>query len=169
MRKLSQNIPQCTIPQGVVNDYLQNEPIAQKRTTEAIKSEKKTQNQASIPQSPVYPDEQKLCGLSNCKKQAKLRWTNLKCKKTYYCHPKHQDEHWKCHKKQCDQDACDDKDDFAIEFSGNTLTKEIMNMVEEFNIPGTDTDFRSLRKEIEDDELREIVITQPDDHNSLLI
>ena len=31
-------------------------------------------------------------------------------------------------------------------------------MVEEFNIPGTDTDFRSLLKEIEDDELREIVI-----------
>ena len=154
LRKLSQNIPQCTIPQGVVNDYLQNEPIAQKRTTESIKSEKKTQIQASIPQSPVHPDEQKPCGLSNCTKQAKLRCT--KCKKTYYCSPKHQAEHWKCHKKQCGQDARDDKHDF--EFSGNTLTKEIMNMVEEFNIPGTDTDFRSLLKEIEDDELREIVI-----------
>ena len=30
LRKLSQNIPQRTIPQDVVNDYLQNEPIAQK-------------------------------------------------------------------------------------------------------------------------------------------
>ena len=30
LRKLSQNIPQCTIPQDIVNDYLPNEPIAQK-------------------------------------------------------------------------------------------------------------------------------------------
>ena len=110
--------------------------------------------QPSIPQSPVYSDAQKLCGLSNYKKQVKLRCT--RCKKTYYCSPKHQAEHWKCHKKQCGQDACDDKHDF--EFSGNTLTKEIMNMVEEFNIPVTDADFRSLLKEIEDDESREIVI-----------
>ena len=33
-----------------------------------------------------------------------------------------------------------------------------MNMVGEFNIPITDADFRSLLKEIEDGELREIVI-----------
>ena len=33
-----------------------------------------------------------------------------------------------------------------------------MNMVEEFNVPVTDADFRSLLKEIEDDELRKIVI-----------
>ena len=77
-------------------------------------SKKKTQVQRSILQSPVHPDEQKLCRLSNCKKQAKLRCT--KCKKTYYCSPKHQAEHWKCHKKQCGQDARAD-----FEFSENTF------------------------------------------------
>ena len=115
---------------------------------------KKTQIQESIPQSPVSPDEQKLCGLSNCDKQAKLRCTW--CKKAYYYSPKHQAEHCKCHKKQCGQDAQDDKHD--SEFSVTTLTKEMMNMVEEFNISVTDADFRSLLKEIEDDELRKNVI-----------
>ena len=74
----------------------------------------------------------------------------------YYCSSKHQAKHRKCHKKQCGQDAIAEKHDFVS--SGKTLTKEMMNVVEEFNIPVIDEDFELLLKEIEVGELREIVI-----------
>jgi hypothetical protein len=86
------------------------------------------------------------CG--HCKQPAKLRCT--RCKKVYYCTQKHQAEHWKYHKQQCFQGEA--KNENA--YSSMTVRKEMMNMVQEFNIPVADADFDLLLKEIEDDELR---------------
>ena len=76
-----------------------------------------------------------------------------KKQKTNYCSPKHQAEHWKLHKKQCEQVNLND-----TEISGTILREELKNIRKQFNVPTADSDFESLRKEIEDDELRKIEI-----------
>ena len=99
----------------------------------------------TLPSSPVS-----LHGL--CNQHAKLRCT--RCRKTHYCSPKHQAEHWKLHKKQCEQVNL--KDD--TEISGTILREELKNIRKQFHFPSADSDFESLLKEIEDDELRKIEI-----------
>ena len=72
----------------------------------------------------------------------------------HYCSPKHQAEHWKQHKKQCDNAKVKQTDDI----SKTTLRQDLIDLRKEFNIPVSDADFGSLLSEIEDDELRKIKI-----------
>ena len=83
---------------------------------------------------------------------AKLRCT--RCKKVHYCSSKHQAEHWKHHKKQCNQD----KVNSDVEDTSMTLKQHLINVRDQFSTPVSDEDFESLLKEIEDDELTKIGI-----------
>ena len=98
----------------------------------------------------VSREEQKLCGLCNI--PAKLRCT--RCKKVHYCSSKHQAEHWKHHKKKCNQD----KVNSDVEDTSMTLKQHLINVRDQFSTPVSDEDFESLLKEIEDDELTKIGI-----------
>ena len=81
----------------------------------------------AIISSPAKSDK-KLCEL--CNEQAR---------KVHYCDPKHQAEHWKQHKKQCDNSEVNQTDDI----NKITLRQILMDLRKEFNIPVSDADLGS--------------------------
>ena len=110
---------QTTAFQQYTDSCMQHQLTAtQEHISSIAHSKGKMQTHDAILSSPVASDE-KFCGL--CNGQAKLRCTW--CRNMHYCSPKHQAEHWKQHKKQCDNAKVKQTDDI----SKTTLRQNLMD------------------------------------------